>query len=255
MKELMTMFWLPPIFSPLLTLLTLPGGYSARKRSPTQDSSDYPFQIERMRMVDEQLRARGISDPDVLNAMATVPRHRFVHPSKVAFAYRDRPLSIGYAQTISQPYIVAFMLEAARLHPDQTVLEIGTGSGYQTALLSELVSQVYTVEIIPALAKRSRKVFRELGYKNIHMQTGDGYQGWPQYAPYDAILVTAAPEYIPAPLLEQLAPDGRMVIPVGGRYQDLTVLHKTPQGSIQRKKILPVYFVPMTGQAEDAIWQ
>ena len=166
----------------------------------------------------------------------------------MSLAYGDYPLPIGHHQTISQPYIVAYMLEAAHLKPSQAVLEIGTGSGYQTALLSKLVSEVYTIEIISDLAKNAQQTLSQLGYENIHLKIGDGYKGWPQHAPYDAIIVTAAPEEIPAPLIEQLTANGRIIIPIGLGRQKLVVLHKTAEGLYQETR-LPVQFVQMTGEA------
>ncbi len=200
-------------------------------------------------MVEVQLRWRGIQDAAVLAAMAEIPRHRFVPPDLTFLAYTNQPLPIGYEQTISQPYIVAFMLEAAGLAADQRVLEIGTGSGYQAAVLSKLVSEVYTIEIIPALAKRSKQILRLLGCDNVQVKTGDGHQGWPDSAPFDAILVAAAPESVPLPLLEQLSPKGRAVIPIGTASQDLVIYQNTPTGVVQ-KRSLPVRFVPMTSHTQ-----
>jgi protein-L-isoaspartate(D-aspartate) O-methyltransferase len=179
--------------------------------------------------------------------MATVPRHRFVLPSDVQFAYGDHPLPIGYDQTISQPYIVAYMTEAARISPEGRVLEIGTGSGYQAAVLAELAREVYSIEIIPELAERARTTLRELGYTNVHVRTGDGYLGWPEHAPFDAILVTAAPDHVPPALVEQLAVNGRMVIPVGEEEQEMRVLTKTAQGVLEQQTFR-VRFVPLIRQ-------
>ncbi len=216
--------------------------------SNTDRISDSAFVGHRLLMVEEQLRSRGIHDDTVLSAMSTVPRHCFVPPQLMSLAYGDYPLPIGHHQTISQPYIVAYMLEAAHLKPSQAVLEIGTGSGYQTALLSKLVSEVYTIEIISDLAKNAQQTLSQLGYENIHLKIGDGYKGWPQHAPYDAIIVTAAPEEIPAPLIEQLTANGRIIIPIGLGRQKLVVLHKTAEGLYQETR-LPVQFVQMTGEA------
>jgi protein-L-isoaspartate(D-aspartate) O-methyltransferase len=201
-------------------------------------------------MVDQQIRARGIADPAVLAAMARVPRHRFVASAFAPLAYRDRPLPIGYGQTISQPYIVAYMTEAAAIAPAATVLEVGTGSGYQAAVLAEIAREVYTVEIIPELAASAQQTLQDLGYENVHVRAGDGYQGWPEQAPFDAILVTAAPDHVPQPLVEQLAINGRLVIPVGDRVQEMRVITKTESGVLEESTI-PVRFVPMTGEAQD----
>ena len=195
-------------------------------------------------MVRQQIEERDITDPYVLEAMRTVKRHLFVPKLQQWFAYEDRPLPIGYGQTISQPYIVAYMTEVAQLKPEDKVLEIGTGSGYQAAVLAHIVKEVYTIEIIEALAQRAEKTLNSLEYQNIFITHRDGYQGWQDHAPYDAIIVTAAPNYIPEKLLEQLAIGGRMVIPVGSVFQNLYVMTKTEDG-IKKKTLLPVRFVPM----------
>ena len=195
-------------------------------------------------MIEQQLRARGIADRSVLEAMVRVPRHRFVPAQHRHLAYADHPLPIGHDQTISQPYIVAYMTEAAQVSPDDKVLEIGTGSGYQAAILGELAGEVYTIEIIPALAERARTELRELGYENVHVRTGDGYAGWPEHAPFDAIVVTAAPDHVPPALVEQLAVNGRMVIPVGRGEQQMRVITKTDRGVID-ETTLSVQFVPL----------
>ena len=202
-------------------------------------------EARRQRMVEDQIRARGIRDPRVLAAMAKVPRHRFVPESQVESAYEDTPLPIGEGQTISQPYIVAYMTEALALAPGARVLEIGTGSGYQAAVLAELVAEVYTIEIVPVLAARAARTLRELGYKNVHVRDGDGYLGWPEHAPYDAVIVTAAPDHVPQPLVDQLRAGGRLVIPVGRGTQDLLVLEKRDK-SLHEVARLPVRFVPLT---------
>ncbi len=201
-------------------------------------------------MVEQQLQARGIRDKAVLEAMSKIPRHRFVEPSLASLAYEDYPLSIGQGQTISQPYIVAYMTEAAQISASEKVLEIGTGSGYQAAVLGELAQSVYTIEIIPSLAQKARQTLSELGYTNVHLKTGDGYQGWSEHAPYDAILVTAAPDHIPQPLINQLALKGRMVIPVGTSAQQMRVISKTKDGVIERRTI-PVRFVPLTRESPE----
>jgi len=208
-----------------------------------------PTAAERDAMVEQQIRARGIEAPAVLEAMRKVPRHRFVPPAVRDWAYLDHPLPIGSEQTISQPYIVAYMTEAAEVSPDETVLEIGTGSGYQAAVLGEIARTVYTIEIIPELAEGAAKAVSELGYANVHVKTGNGYLGWPEHAPFDAILVTAAPEHVPQALIDQLALGGRMVIPVGATIQHMMIIEKTPSGVVERRTI-PVRFVPMTGEPQ-----
>ena len=206
-------------------------------------------QAERDRMVSEQILARGISDPAVLHAMHTVPRHRFVPTGESAQAYEDHPLPIGFGQTISQPYIVAFMTEALRLQPQESVLEIGTGSGYQAAILAQLVKHVWTIEIIPTLAERARLTFESLGISNITSRSGDGYNGWIQHAPFDAVMLTAAPDHVPQPLLDQLKEGGRLISPIGTHPQELILMIKTAHG-FEQKVLLPVAFVPMTGDAQ-----
>ena len=200
-------------------------------------------------MVERQIRARGISTPAVLEALAAVPRHRFVPAELAPRAYDDTPLPIGYDQTISQPYVVAFMTEAAALTPDTKVLDIGTGSGYQAAVLAEIVGQVYSIEIVPDLAERSRRLLADLGYGNVQVRAGDGYRGWPDEAPFDAIVVAAAPDHVPPALVEQLAVGARLVIPVGRFTQEILIVTKTADGSTT-EAVLPVRFVPMTGEAQ-----
>jgi protein-L-isoaspartate(D-aspartate) O-methyltransferase len=199
-----------------------------------------------MHMVRDQIVARGITDPRVLEAMARVPRHEFVPAAQRGEAYEDWPLPIGYGQTISQPYIVAFMTAALEPEPGDRVLEIGTGSGYQAAVLSCLVAEVYTVEIVDPLARRAEADLKRLGYANVKVRAGDGYRGWPEAAPFDAIIVTCAPEQVPQALVDQLREGGRMIIPVGSQWgaQELYLLRKTPTG-MQRQGVLPVRFVPM----------
>ena len=199
---------------------------------------------ERARMVDEQIRARGIREEAVLAAMTRVPRHEFVPLEWQQLSYADRPLPIGFDQTISQPYIVGYMTEAAQIEPDDKVLEIGTGSGYQAAILAELAREVYTIELIPELAARARSALRKLGYTNVHTRTGDGYAGWKEQAPFDAILVTAAPDHVPPALVEQLAVNARMIIPVGRGEQEMRVITKTARGVIEESTIA-VRFVPL----------
>jgi len=199
-----------------------------------------------MEMID-QIRDRGVADPRVLEAMRQVPRVRFVPPDQAGDAANDGPLPIGFGQTISQPYVVAYMTELLDVSPSHTVLEIGTGSGYQAAILGRLAREVYSVEIVPALAARAAAVLRELGYANVHVRGGDGFGGWPEHAPFDRIMLTAAPEAIPPPLLDQLGAGGRLVAPVGpqGAVQWLTVLDKADESAGARRTI-PVRFVPFT---------
>lgn len=198
-------------------------------------------------MVAGQIEARGVKDPAVLAAMRSVPRHRFVPAGAAAHAYEDRPLDIGHGQTISQPFIVAYMTQALGVTAAHRVLEIGTGSGYQAAVLSRLAKQVFSIEIVPELAARASSALKGAGYTNVVVRTGDGYAGWPEHAPFDRIMVTAAPDHVPQPLLDQLATGGRMVIPVGpaGGAQQLVVIEKTRSGVIQ-KRTIPVVFVPLT---------
>ena len=197
-------------------------------------------------MVNRQIIDRGVNDPDVIRAMRKVPRHLFVPRENRAFSYADHPLPIGEGQTISQPYIVAFMTEALNLRPGERVLEIGTGSGYQAAVLAELINEVYSIEIIESLGKRAQDTLGKLGYKNVHIKIGDGHKGWPQKAPFDAIIVTCAPEQIPRPLVEQLKEGGRIIIPVGrkGAIQKLVLAVKRG-GLLRTEDIMLVRFVPM----------
>lgn len=203
----------------------------------------------RSRMVERQIAARGIHHPGVLAAMGEVPRHRFMDREYGGEAYEDRPHGIGYGQTISQPYIVALMTELTRPVSTDRALEIGTGCGYQAAVLSRLVSEVYSIEIVEPLADRARETLASLGYDNVDVRCGDGYCGWSERGPFDIILVTAAPEHLPLPLVEQLAPGGRMVIPIGRDYQELMVIEKSVDGTLRQSSVAPVVFVPMTGEA------
>ena len=196
-------------------------------------------------MVQQQLKPRGIKDERVLAAMAKVPREEFVSADQRRDAYEDGPLPIGYDQTISQPYIVAFMTEQLRPKATDRVLEIGTGSGYQAAILAELVADVYTIEIVGSLAKTAEATLQRLGYKNVHLKVGDGYQGWPEEAPFDAIIVTCAPDKVPQPLVDQLKDGGRMVIPVGERFAQQLYLFEKKNGQLKESATLPVRFVPM----------
>lgn len=201
-----------------------------------------------VRETSQYLDQEVLSDP-VLRALGKVPRHRFVPEDQIDWAYENRPLPIGYGQTISQPYIVAIMTDLLKLRPDHRVLEIGTGSGYQAAILSEIVDQVYTIEIVEELADSARDRIENLGYQNIHTRKGDGYFGWKSETPFDAIVVTAAASHIPPPLVKQLKPGGRMIIPVGSRFmvQQLLLIHKDSEGLVTTQQILPVRFVPLTG--------
>ena len=198
-----------------------------------------------------QIEARGIKDPAVLAAMRRVPRHEFVPDSQRPYAYEDRPLPIAANQTISQPLIVALMTELLQVKPGQRVLEIGTGSGYQAAVLAELKLEVYSIEIVEALANSAHATLARLGSKNVVVRAGDGYAGWPAFAPFDAIIVTAAPPKVPQPLIDQLKPGARLVVPEGGRAQELVVYEKTRAGDLRRTTVIPVRFVPMRGKAQE----
>ena len=210
-------------------------------QGPTDRDS---YATARNTMVSQQIEARGIRSPSVLDAMRLVPRHLFVPPDQAAFAYNDTPLAIGQGQTISQPYIVAYMTEALRTSPDHTVLEVGTGSGYQAAVLSRLVREVYSIEIVPELAERARRTLAAIGYRNVQVRTGNGYLGWPERAPFSGIIVTAAPPEIPRALVDQLAVGGVMVVPVGSLLQEMTIVTKTASG-VTEQRTIPVRFVPM----------
>jgi protein-L-isoaspartate(D-aspartate) O-methyltransferase len=208
------------------------------------------WDAERRRMVAEQLRDRDISNPRVLEAMRAVPRHLFVPESLREDAYRDSPLPIGHDQTISQPYIDAIMTQALEVQPEHRVLEIGTGSGYQAAVLAALVKEVYTIEIVAPLAEQARERLTALGYRNVEVRTGNGYLGWPEHAPYDRVMVTAAPDHVPDALLKQLKIGGLMAIPVGTAIQELRVLRRTAAGT-ETLSTLPVRFVPMTSKPKE----
>ena len=212
----------------------------------TQKSTEGTFAASAGEMVERQLRPRGIDDSRTLRAMAKVPREKFVAKELQARAYEDRPLPIGYGQTISQPFIVAFMTQELKPKPTDRILEVGTGSGYQAAVLAELVAEVYTIEIVKPLAESAEVRLRELGYKNVHVKAGDGYKGWREHAPFDAIIVTAAPDHVPQPLVEQLKEGGRMIIPVGKTFaQELYLLEKRG-GVVKQTAVIPVKFVPLT---------
>ncbi len=224
---------------------------SVRKEPPAAASTDGTrFAKRREQMVREQLQARDITDARVLAAMLEVPRHEFVPPEIVDSAYEDNALPLTSGQTISQPYIVAYMTQALELRGTERVLEIGTGSGYQAAVLAKIVPEVYSIEILPELKEQAGSVLSKLGYKNIHLRVGDGYLGWPEQAPFDCIIVTAAPENIPQPLIDQLKVGGRLVVPLGKFNQDLVVVEKGKSG-ISRRSTIPVRFVPMTGKAQE----
>ncbi len=220
--------------------------------APGAGLSEADYARLRERMVKEQIEARGVKDARVLAAMRKVPRHEFVPARVRPRAYEDYPLPIGEGQTISQPYIVALMTELLHLKGDEKVLEIGTGSGYQAAVLSVLAKEVYTIEIVEPLARRAERALKRLGYRNVSVRCGDGFKGWPERAPFDAVIVTCAPERTPPPLIEQLKPGGRLVIPVGPEWgsQWLKVLTKRADGRVTEERVIPVRFVPMTGRAQ-----
>jgi len=212
-------------------------------------AQDDIYGARRQQMVEDQIRKRSIEDSKVLHAMSIVPRHLFVPETYRAQAYDDYPLPIGSNQTISQPYIVALMTSLLDLKGGESVLEIGTGSGYQAAVLAQIAAHVYTVEILEPLADRARKTLADLGYGNVEVKVGDGWGGWPEHAPYDGILVTAAPPRVPEPLLQQLKVGGHLVVPVGSFFQDLVVYTRTADG-FEKRNVIPVRFVPMTGEAQ-----
>lgn len=230
-------------------------GKQEYKKVPRPDHNHPAFKErvdERKRMVATQIRARDVKDPNVLKAMQIVPRHAFMPSSQRRYAYGDHPLPIEHNQTISQPYIVAFMTDALNLKPDSKVLEIGTGSGYQAAVCAEIAREVYTIEIVEGLAKTAKERLKKLGYPNVYVKAGDGFFGWPDRAPFDAIIGTAAAKRIPEPLLEQLKPGGRMIIPTGSTwgFQYLVLITKDMKGKIHKSKVMPVRFVPMTGEVQ-----
>ncbi|RKX21158.1 MAG: protein-L-isoaspartate O-methyltransferase [Candidatus Zixiibacteriota bacterium] len=231
----------------LIYVITMFAFFSCSGQSETDFNDDNKYKSLRQRMVETQIIRRNITDKNVLEAMRTVPRHLFVARRYRSEAYNDHPLPIACGQTISQPYIVAIMTELIQIDSLSKVLEIGTGSGYQAAVLGEISDSVYSIEIIPELADRAEELLDSLRYKSVHIRAGDGYKGWPEAAPFDAIMVTAAAPEIPQPLIEQLKIGGRMVIPVGEGYQDLILITKNETGVV-RKSIIPVRFVPMTGE-------
>jgi len=230
---------------PVLLLLAAAAAAAGMMAVPRQDE----LALARQRMI-EEIRVRGVTDSAVLAALDSVPRHLFVPEPERSRAYDDRPLPIGFGQTISEPYMVALMTSLLDVHPGDRILEIGTGSGYQAAVLSRLGAEVYSIEIVKPLGDRARRTLGELGYRNVHLRIGDGYEGWPDAAHFDGIIVTAAPPRIPDPLLRQLKPGGKLVIPVGDALQDLLVLTKRRDGGFDRRNVLPVLFVPMTGEAQ-----
>jgi len=226
-------------------------GCSERAGIPARVLSDEIFADQRETMVREQIEARGVRDTAALGAMRRVARHEFVPVQRRAFAYENRALPIGEEQTISQPFIVAFMTDLLQIKPGQRMLEIGTGSGYQAAVLAELGAEVYSIEIIAKLAESACATLSRLGYRTVQVRAGDGYLGWPEAAPFDGIIVTAAPPRVPQPLIDQLKPGGRLVVPEGVWEQNLVVYTKTPDGQLRRATVLPVHFVPMTGRVQE----
>jgi len=220
---------------------------------PAVAEEDSFFTEARQQMVDRDLAGTGrdITERRVLEVMGRVPRHLFVPEDLRHVAYADRPLPIGHGQTISQPYIVALMTQLVEPKPQSKALDIGTGSGYQAAVLAELCKEVYSIEIVEALADEAKKRLTDLGYKNITVRHGDGYRGWKEHAPFDLIIVAAAPDHVPQPLVDQLAPGGKLVLPVGDWYQELLLVEKLEDGSVRRKSVAPVAFVPMTGEAQE----
>lgn len=236
---------LPPLIA-ILFLLTCLETACGLKETP-EDYDDKIYVQERARMVETQIKARGVKDTRVLEAMQSVPRHLFVPEGQRNYSYEDTPLPVGHGQTISQPYIVAFMTELLELGENDTVLEVGTGSGYQAAILAEIAKKVFTIEIKKRLGLQAKERLKAMGYTNIDVHIGDGYNGLPDEAPFDAIIVTAAADHIPEPLVEQLRPGGRMVVPVGRPYesQSLILVTKTEDGEIGKKSIIPVLFVPL----------
>jgi protein-L-isoaspartate(D-aspartate) O-methyltransferase len=231
--------------SEFLILAALAATACGQRPTPASD-----FAAQRQQMVQKQLMSRGINDQRVLAAMAKVPREEFVAPESRVASYEDGPLPIGHGQTISQPYVVAFMTEQLRPKPNDRVLEVGTGSGYQAAILAELVSEVYSIEIVEPLAKSAEATLQRLGYKNVHVKFGDGYKGWPEEGPFDAIIVTCAPDKVPQPLVDQLKDGGRMIIPVGDRLAQQLYLLEKKNGQLKQSATLPVRFVPMTSEPQ-----
>ena len=223
---------------------------SVNSSEPSDEAESRQTTKARNRMVDRQLAARDITNQRVLDAMRKVPRHQFVDERSWHRAYQDYPLPIGEGQTISQPYIVALMTQLVDPQPTDKALDVGTGSGYQAAVLAELVDHVYGIEIVEPLADRAEQTLKQLGYKNVTVRHGDGYHGWESEAPFDLIIVAAAPDHIPPKLVQQLAVGGKMVIPVGERWQTLVLIDKKEDGSVEQRDVAPVAFVPMTGDAD-----
>ncbi|WP_165071671.1 protein-L-isoaspartate(D-aspartate) O-methyltransferase [Paludisphaera rhizosphaerae] len=236
------------ILAALFPLVVVPRAFAQSQEAAKTDAED-PTARPRARMVQRHLAERGIKDPRVLDAFRTVPRHKFLPPGSNRQAYDDESIPIGEGQTITPPYDVAFMTEVLDPKPTDRVYEVGTGSGYQSAILSRLVKDVYSVEIHAPLGERAAKVHKELGYTNIHTKIGDGYEGWPDAAPFDAIIVTCAPQRIPKPLVDQLKDGGRMVIPLGDRFTQSVWLVVKKNGRLIEKELKPTLFVPMTGKA------
>ena len=244
------MFALVPVFSTAWGNTVESGSDQSDQKKFTQQRQQMVEEIEADADITDKYFGKKSFDPAVMQAMATVPRHEFVPSDMLEHAYLNRPLPIGYGQTISQPYIVALMTDLLQTEAEHRVLEIGTGSGYQAAILSQLVAEVYTIEIIEGLASKTSQLLDRQGYKNIKTRIADGYDGWPQHAPYDGIIVTAAISHIPPPLVQQLKNGGRMIIPVGTRFQTqyLTLVEKDMQGEVTTRQLLPVMFVPFTGR-------
>jgi protein-L-isoaspartate(D-aspartate) O-methyltransferase len=226
----------------LAVLLVMPAVVFGQTREQFRDA--------RLRMVSEYIEREGVKNPRVLNSMRMAPRHEFMPLSQRPFAYHDAALAIGYKQTISPPFIVAYMTEAIDPQPEDTVLEIGTGSGYQAAILSPLVKTVYTIEIVEQLGKQATERLKRLGYDNVHTKVGDGYLGWPEHAPFDKIIVTCSPENVPQPLVDQLKDGGKMIIPLGERYRQVFHLYEKQDGKLKATKLINTLFVPMTGESE-----
>ncbi len=259
MRQISRTFSGPMLLTAAWLVLSIAASASCAASEPdtaTQEQQD-PYQAQRERMVREDIAGSGwgragVKDPAVLEAMRAVPRHKFVPEKLLARAYGDYPLPIGYGQTISQPYIVAYMTEMLKPQKDHVVLEIGTGSGYQAAVLSRLVKQVYTIEVVAELGESAKKRLAELGYENVEVRVGDGYYGWQEHAPFDAIIVTAAASHIPPPLIEQLKPGGRMAIPVGPPFQvqELMLVEKRADGTTVQRSVMPVQFVPLVSKGK-----
>lgn len=228
-----------------------PGAAARGPRMAWAQNPRDPQSLLRSNMVEKQIRARGVGQKQVLDAMLEVPRHMFVEPDYRGQAYDDQPVPIGWGQTVYQPYMVALMTELLELDGDEKVLEIGTGSGYHSAVLSRVAKEVYTIEINEMLSRKARKALSSLGYDNVIVREGDGYKGWPEEAPFDAIILTTAPPRIPDPLIEQLKVGGKMVVPIGGLLQDLQVLTKNKDGGVSKKTVLPVKVSTMTGEVQD----